>query len=345
MRLEWGELIRYRKWEEFEKLAKRKPSQQLCDTLYELIKGIEEPAERKILKKALYFVKTAGFTPTMEWPEEDAVPKLPPVGVAGIMFSSTCHGYVGYTFAVIRAQKVYVCLMLSSPRFRSFHVHFTTGRADVFPETRPLLMDTGIGALGREMEPAYILHRIRRDFENSLEERRFGRFNAFWKQVFTHVPTEYPHPAENYDLGEPISDEELRALMEHEATITWRIFLFPDHLFWEEIHALRWNEELTDEERTQGIYEVLMSDRTRLCDEVLIADMAIRFADLAVILGEEDPLAGQMLQAAQNLIKLRSRSPIFEALARHTSVQIEEDIEADEIEQSAFPKGGPGFAK
>jgi hypothetical protein len=342
MRLEWGELIRYRKWEEFEKLAKRNPSQQLCDTLYELIKGIEEPADRKILKKALYFVKTAGFTPMVEWPEEDAVPKLPPVGVVGIMFSSTCHGYVGYTFAVIRAGTVYICSVLSSPRFRSMHIHLNKGSAEVFPETRPLLFNTGIGVLKREMEPAYILHRIRRDYESSLEERRFGRFNAFWKQVFTHVPTEYPHPAEFMDMGEPISEEELRALMEHPATVTWRIFLTPDDPFWEEIHALRWNEELTDEERAQGIYEVLMSDRTRICDEVLIADMVLRFLDLAAIIGVEDPLAGQMLQASQSLIDRRSRSVIFEALARHTSEQIEEDVEIDEIEQSAFPKGGPG---
>ncbi len=343
MRFEWSNSIRNRRWQDFEALAKKQPSQQLCDTVNELLKGIEEPNERKILKKALYLVKLAGFNPSPELPQEPEAPHLPKIGSYGIMLSPDGAGYVGYFFGIIKGADLHYTLIIAVHRYNFIHVIVGKVQPLVWPTMRDDLLKDAPAPLVAEVDPAYVLHRIRRDWEKRREDRTKGKFNAFWKQLFTHVPTEFPHPAASFPESEDIGPERRRSLMQDSACIKWRLHFPPDDPLWEPIHAIRWDEELESEERKEILREMLMTDSVRLCSKEELEDMIERFHDCALILGQDDPKAGEMVHAANHLKKHRWRSEIFEQIVMHTVEHLEDDLEKDDVEKSAFPMGKIGL--
>ena len=54
-------MISHRRWDLLEVLAKRDPSQQLCDTVAELLLGLHEREDKRPLKRVLYVLKQRGF--------------------------------------------------------------------------------------------------------------------------------------------------------------------------------------------------------------------------------------------------------------------------------------------
>ena len=100
MRREWADAIKNRRWDELERLAKWEPDQQLCDTIAELERGIAEKPDRKALRKILFMLAKAGFTPV---PAESAEVSMAPGGIplaAAFMMSADATGDTPVTYGV-----------------------------------------------------------------------------------------------------------------------------------------------------------------------------------------------------------------------------------------------------
>jgi hypothetical protein len=63
MRREWSVWIKSRQWNEFEKLAKSDPSQQLVNTVAELERGFPDKPDKRALRKILFLLAQAGYLP------------------------------------------------------------------------------------------------------------------------------------------------------------------------------------------------------------------------------------------------------------------------------------------
>ena len=335
MRYEWGDLIRYRRWDVFETLAKERPSQQLCDTLHELRQGIDGPADLKAIKKALYLLKVAGFEPSDTEETAGSFPKLPEIPGVGVMSDADGHGYRVFFSGIFKAGKVHSYLMVAAEKFRHVNLKCNVWDARIWPVMRKDLLEGMPATLVREVQPAYVIFRQRRVWDGRMESRTNGKPDALLKQMFTRVPAEFPHPARRLSPART-SLKERRLLLSDPICARWRLFIRPDDAIWEEIHALRWDSELEPAQKTERVLSCLMRERARLCDDAAIADFEDRFLDAALLLGTSER-AGQFVEAANDLRSRGYRSEVFEEILAHTAAEIEQDIEADELEQD-LPK-------
>jgi hypothetical protein len=331
VRYEWGDLIRYRRWDVFETLAKERPSQQLCDTLHELRQGIKESADLKAIKKSLYLLKVAGFEPSVVDEVGAPVPKLPEIPGVGVMSDADGHGYRVLFAGIFKAGKVHSYLMVAAEKFRHVHLKCNVWDARIWPVMRKDLLEGMPATLVGEVQPAYVIFRQRRIWDGRMESRTHGKPDALLKQMFTRVPAQFPHPASGISPAKT-RPEDRRLLLSDPICAQWRLFIRPDDPVWEEIHALRWDYELEAKQKSERVLTCLMRERARLCDDATVADFEDRFLDAALLLGS-DPRAGRFVEAANDLRQRGYRSEVFEEILGHTASEIEVDIEADDIEQ------------
>ena len=92
MRREWSGWIKGRQWGELEKLAKTDPSQALTDTVAELELGFPDKPDRRALRKVLFLLSQAGFTPTEFDSHPGPVVDTPPALKAAFMVSPDAGG-------------------------------------------------------------------------------------------------------------------------------------------------------------------------------------------------------------------------------------------------------------
>ena len=339
MRYEWGDWVRYRRWDQFELLAKRDPTQQLCDTVAELARGMDNKIEIKTLKRILFMLKQQGFEPSDFEHLDPEPPKLPNVGSYGIMMSPDSHGWRTYFYGQVISGEIWALYVVTLERYGIIEVDMLRYSDKVWPTMRTDLLEKHPAPIRAEVEPAYVLHRIRSAYENRGRERHV-RLSTFWKHQLQRVPAEFPHPCQNHTIAVGMTPEtRLLVMREHEYVNDFRIFIQPDDPIWSEIHTIRWDELLTPEERQAKYLEILLADRHRLCTEFTVQDMVNRFLDITYLMG--DPKSKEtwvIMHLAEHLQEKRSRSEVFQALLEVTARNLEEDIEEDEDDPAAFPR-------
>lgn len=346
MRFEWSDWVRYHRWDQFELLAKSDPSQQLCDTVFELSIGFTDKTEVKKLKKILYILKLAGFEPTDPERLDPEPPKLPKLGGVGIMQSCDPHGWRGYFFGQFIGGEIHGLLVVTLEEYGIVQITPVRFHEKVWEVMKPDLLDKHPAPFKAMVDPAYVLHRIRSAYENRNPaqdgKESKVKLNAYWRQQLQRVPVDFPHPAQNHIIATGVGPEfRLVVMREHEFVNRFRIFIPPDDPLWTEFHTVRWDETLTPEDRQAKYLESLIRERHRLCTDFVVQDMVLRFLDLAYM--HQDPNnkeAWAIMHLAEHLQEKRSRSEVFEALLEATARDLEDDIEEDDDDPAMFPQRG-----
>lgn len=205
MRWEWSDWVRYRRWEQFELLAKHDPSQQLCDTVSELVKTIGSKADEKALKRVLFLMRNRGYEPNEPRAGDHTGLKLPRIEGFSVCFSPDMYGWRPFYVSIFQGDRMHAMLM---------QVMETGFRVKVSQQVKTVPRGTtydreAIGRLGApwqvcgELDPAYALHRMRSAYEACAKERlELDRpLSSFWKRMLRMSPLDYPHPASEFPMA------------------------------------------------------------------------------------------------------------------------------------------------
>ena len=346
MRWEWSDWVRYHRWDQFELLAKSDPSQQLCDTVSELAKTIGNRAEEKALKRVLFLLRTAGFEPRDEDSGEPAAPRLPRIEGFSVMFSPDMYGWRLFYVAIPQGSSLHAILM---------HVMETGVRVKVSQVVKRVPYGTtqdrehirrlaAPWQLCADLDTAYALHRMRFAYEACVKARlEMDRpLTAFWKRMFRLCPADHPHPACAYPLAMGTQHEErLKFTREFPPLSQWRMFLPDDDALWEEIHAVRWDETLSDVERRANIRQILWPVRHTMCSESTMMLLRYRLMDVAMLLDAPESEDSKMvMQLGESIERNRGDSELIqvmlERLVAHISSGENDEDENDPLTMRAL---------
>lgn len=338
MRWEWRDTIRFRRWDEFEQLAKADPSQQLCDTVAELEEGLEDKADQKTLRRILFILKGKGFSPTSHAEEPtlvSVIESLATLGTYGVMSSPSEHGSRMMFFGQLIGNQLHALVANSMESFGGIKVRTFDLNPKMWEATiREDLLTKFPAHLKAEVEPGYVLSRIRRAWErrDPNNDAIFKtKLTGFWKRMLNRVPADAPHPALLIRQLDSATAAQRRAFVsKFEPVREWRVFVPPKNPAWEDIHAARWEEgeEGVDAER---YLDILLAHRESLANDTALWDMVHRFLDVALLIGDKESEEARLaVHCASQLAEHGGKSDVFETLLEETARHLEEDIEADE---------------
>ena len=195
MRREWTGWIKSRDWAAFETEAKRDPSQSLADTVGELERGFPDKADRRVLRKVLYFLAQAGFEPAEieEATEESATSAasfrramLVSADVEGcslVVYAEENRGKVLWIDANIHENDGIVSAAETSTPIADAQAMFDNVQRTIRP---PMV--------AAEIDPDYALARIARATRRQV--RRAPSVVAYWGSLLARAP-EHVHPSES----------------------------------------------------------------------------------------------------------------------------------------------------
>jgi hypothetical protein len=319
MRREWIEPIKHRRWDEFERLSKWEPDQLLCDTIAELERGLTEKADRKALRKILWILDKAGFTPT---PLEEASAANETASVeAAFMMSADAMGDTPITYG-----------MPASGRFRwlTAYVHETKGITRASDETMSLeeaekrrerLREASRPPyLSAEIEPGFALWRIKR----ALAKNRPGTIPeaiAFWRSAIDKA-TEVAHPSAKLKATKTKASERAEDILLMDSTLSWRIELGAATPILEKMYeAQNASKELDEEAQKTAVREAGVEARKTVLTPEVLAEHVMRLRDLAYLMHlKGDEGFGKVLSSAAELEKLGTDSEYAKGLIDKTVV-------------------------
>jgi hypothetical protein len=320
VRREWTDAIKNRRWDELERLAKWEPDQQLCDTVAELEKGIEEKQDRRALRKILWILEKAGFIPSPDNAHSEDPGSRETLQV-GFIMSADADGNTPITYG-----------KESNSRFHwlTAYVHEVRGVVRAGTETMSMADATGRietlrtvqrpPFLSGEIDPGFALWRIKR----ALARNKPGTVSeaiAFWRSVIDRAH-EMPHPAESLKAAKAKPSEMSEDVLLMDATMSWRIELGAATPIMDAMYeAQTAHKDDGPEAQREAVKAAGMEARKQVVTESVIDDHHARLMDLTMLLHQrEDPTFGKVLAAAHDLRKRGAESDYAKGLVDKTVV-------------------------
>jgi hypothetical protein len=300
MRREWAGLIKNRQWDEFEAMAKKDPNQLLCDTVAELERGFTEKPDRRALKKILYLLEQAGYSPQEIEEHQEPQPERQRFE-AGFMMSSDARGDTPITYGFEEKGRV---------RWLTAYVNEGTGitnasEEDMTPDEaearlRQLRTASAKPYVSSEIPAEYALSRLARALKRHAGPTPMAI--AYWRTILSQA-AEMPHPSDQLKATETTETERKQSTVLLDSTLMWRLELGLAMPLMQELYEAEQRGEGADEdarrERTQAIFA---DARKQLFTETVIADHLMRLRDLAYLIHlHGGPETGLLLSAAQDL--------------------------------------------
>ncbi len=295
MRREWQDAADNRRWDEFERLIKWEPSQELCDTLAKLADGAVDKPDKKALKKLLWILEKEGYRP-QETPEPEAEP-LPPLR-ASFMMSADVLGDTPITYGYETGGKF---------RWLTAYVHDTAGLRRASDDTMSveearqrievLQVASKPPFVSAPIDPDFALWRIKR----GLARNKPGTIPssiALWRSVIDRAE-EVPHPADSLNPGEAKIGEDDGNVLLMDATFTWRLELGAATPLIEAMYQANETVRDADEETQSKAVKVAgLEARKRLLTPEVLAEHTMRLKDLAFLLHQKGDAAYQAVIAS-----------------------------------------------
>lgn len=318
MRREWQDAIENRRWDEFERLVKWEPDQELCDTLAKVASEVTDKADKKALKKILWLLEKEGFKAdeAIEAPEENKAP----LEIA-FMMSADAIGDTPITYGYETGGKF---------RWLNTYVHETKGLKRASDETMSLeearqridvlKVASSPPYLSGSVEPKFALWRIKR----ALGKNKPGTVPqavAFWRAVIDKA-TELPHPTKSLKAGKTKAAERAEDILLMDSTLSWRIELGAATPIMEAMYlAQEANKDADDEKQKEAVKLAGVEARKNVLTEEILTEHAMRLRDLAYLMnqrGEES--YAKVLAAAEELEKKGPESEYAKGLVDKTVV-------------------------
>ena len=326
MRREWAATIKNRRWDEFEKLAKTEPDQLLCDTVAELERGFTEKADRRALKKVLWLLEKAGYTPAEI--EGDAATPTARAGLeAAFMLSADARGDTPLTYGFEDKGRV---------RWLTAYINEARGLTHASEESmtpeegenrlKVLRISQAPPYLSVEIEPKYALSRLKR----ALAQNKPGTVPAaiaYWRSTLEKAE-DLPHPSLELKAGKTKPKERSEDILLMDSTLSWRLELGAATPILERMYeAQQANKEASEEVKTEATKAAGAEARKEVVTPEVVADHAMRLRDLAFLmhrLGDENH--GKVLAAAEELEKKGPESEYAKGLVDKTVVILVETM-------------------
>lgn len=327
MRLEWGPIISHKRWDKLEEIAKKKPTQQLCDTVAELAIGLTDREDRRPLKRILYILRQAGFTPNDPEPTSKEKEIKNP-NAFGFMAAPQRHGYTEFIYGVLDGVKYRHLFALIQERWRFAEVRPGEFPRRSLPELKKSIVSTCPFPIV-EVDPGFCLSRIAKCFTNRKHDGVYYP-NGFWKRTFATAP-EVKHPSVRLPDAHLDSSGRTTHLAAHPIASQWRLALAPSEEVWTDLHAIRWGEA---EDKIPLIARALLNARHELGRDEVITEHATRLRDLAYfesVSGDHDS-SKRTLAVALNLESRGPESDYFQQVCRWTATDLAIEVEEDEFD-------------
>jgi hypothetical protein len=336
MRLEWGEAIRYRRWDVLETLAKKRPNQQLCDTVYELAQGIEEKQERRILKRILYILSQKGFEPS-DYESEQTLRTRERPGRALMNLGFDQFGLTAFIYMGPAVKQVKSCMIAAQDWYGYIFQNFCDGPIEnlSFGIKKLLRPDQKLEA---EVDPAFAFWRCARAHQrrNLKDEIHGEAMPNWWRKIFEKAePVDHPALALEPARTTPEEREQLWDVIED--LIGWRFHVMPQLEIWTDIHAIRWDPILSTEERNLRLERLLDGARKELLTDWFLESWIEHIHDLAYVLSiKGHPDALRILSLAGEVQQLGTESPFMRQLLRRSAHDVDELVEEDEFDLPTY---------
>lgn len=324
MRREWSGWIKARQWNEFEQLAKTEPNQTLADTVAELERGFPDKADRRALRKVLYLLSQAGYTPT---PLDEAEPAAAPTAPFefALLVSADAGGDAVITYGTQRGARVrWLTAHLNGGRGitrageEEHSLEDSRARAERLKASNPHPFRCA------EIAPADALWRVREAFERTRGVR--PPVLAYWRSLLDAAEPR-PHPAETLPR-ETADDETLqRVPVSSDDTVMWRLELGAAATMLPDLVANQTDETKSDEERREATDAIVREARARAFTPEVIADHERRLLDLAYLRHLQDAEGvGLLLAARDDLLANGPESAYAKGLMDKTLVLLVETM-------------------
>ncbi len=319
MRREWQDAIDNRRWDEFERLIKWEPEQELCDTLALVADELTDKADRKAIKRLLWQLEKVGLRP-MEKPEEAAAETKAPLEVA-FMMSADAIGDTPITYGVESGGKF---------RWMTAYVHEVHGIRRASDETMSLeaaqerinllKLASSPPYLSGSLEPKFALWRIKR----ALAKNKPGTVPpaiAFWRSIIDKA-TELTHPSKELKAGKTKASERAEDVLLMESTLSWRIELGAATPIMEAMYmAQEANKDADEDKKSLAVKEAGVEARKAVLTEEILAEHAMRLRDLAYLMNQRgDETFSKILASAEELEKKGVDSEYAKGLVDKTVV-------------------------
>lgn len=326
MRREWTGWIKSRDWAAFETEAKRDPSQSLADTVGELERGFPDKADRRVLRKVLYFLAQAGFEPAEieEATEEPATSAasfrramLVSADVEGcslVVYAEENRGKVLWIDANIHENDGIVSAAETSTPIADAQAMFDNVQRTIRP---PMV--------AAEIDPDYALARIARATQRQV--RRAPSVVAYWGSLLARAP-EFAHPSEGMPKPKATAEQRFQIALEMMPALPWRLeFGLATPLLMSLYEDREQSPDRTEEDTKAARDKLVGSKRAEVFGEAVVADHAMRLRDLAVITAATDPkAAAPILSAALDLEKRGPESDYARAVMEKTLFMLYETL-------------------
>jgi hypothetical protein len=321
MRREWTDAIKNRRWDELERLAKWEPDQQLCDTIAELERGIADKPDRKALRKILFVLAKAGFTPAGidEETTSEATPAKPLE--AAFMMSADATGDTPITYGLESGGKFkWLTAYVNEAKGVRRASEDTMSVEDGKKRIELLRKASAPPFLSAEIDPAFALSRIKA----ALAKNRPGTVPeaiAFWRSTIDRA-AEVPHPSMQLKAAKTKPSERAEDVLLMDTTMSWRIELGAATPIMERMYeAQQTAKDLGEDAQKEAVREAGIQARKEVLTTEIIAEHAMRLRDLAYLMhlkGDKD--FGKVLAAAEELEKKGAESEYAKGLVDKTVV-------------------------
>ncbi|HEY0868434.1 MAG TPA: hypothetical protein VGE01_13700 [Fimbriimonas sp.] len=303
MRKEWSGWIKTRQWRAFEQEARSDPSQMLADTIGELLKGFDDKSDRRALKRILYFLEKAGYTP--QEPDED---NQPPTDRApferAYMVSADAQGDTTVVYAYQRDRKVRWLLArinetlgVVGAKEEECAAEEAEAKAARYAESRvfPSVM--------AEVPAPFARWRLKRAL--ALNRNGAPTTIAYWRSHLEQA-SEVPHPALELPRQAATEDDLRTTAVGMDPTLMWRLELgaaTPLLRSLQEAHLDR--AEISENDRRTRTDAIIDEARNEAFNEIAIQDHATRLLDLAYLLDRAGQAGSGLLMAAYDELRER----------------------------------------
>jgi len=329
MRWQWRDMVRTRDWAAMEALARSEPSSQLCDTVNELANGLEDKADIKRARRILYFLREAGFKPTVL--EDVDTGYDPPTPLR--------YGLIGTTDEEGFSEVGLVTVENGRLHWVFADVNFTAGCAHIRSEEHPR---ERAGDVRFQMlhKPQKVRYLVEAPFDYCLGKLAFVRKNLFnhpgndlsplWAERLDQAPRPRYHLLDEVDVSLAGDDESIETVDCDPFSAQWRL------VFFAKIHpqlcaALTQIESrrLGPEERTQARFATIQEHRDEWNTQRFSHDSVWRCLDMAWAMHTKGRYSDRdrFCRLAVRIANGPDPVGFFDALARKAAERLDDVLE------------------
>jgi len=284
MRREWTTWIKERNWGELERVAKKDPSQMLADTVSELVRGFDAKADKRALKRILYFLEQAGFEP-QELEEESPAGSMAPVEAyeAAYMMGPEPDGAFNIIYVVQKDP--------SRDKVRVLNAQFNWTGGVIKAQEDEISVQEAKRYFARVSTPSEyfpsavvpVPFAVSRLAEAVEKTEYVTPVVAYWRSSFKNAPR-IPHPAEALPRAEVTPEERMERCV-YDIFLTFGrlepggLMTFLDDL----TQAVSSEMELSEEEVAERQKRVMDQHRPNLITDKMVEEHRDRVLNLAYL--------------------------------------------------------------